>query len=86
MPRKRSWSSKSQTKTKKKKAGYLQSVALDFKLLGVGAEPGTFGSRVQHSDHSAQVLICIATRRHMYCSSTNQCLQTLTTEKKRFAF
>ena len=27
-----------------KKAGYLQSVALDFKLLGVGPEPGTFGA------------------------------------------
>ena len=26
-----------------KKAGYLQSVALDFKLLGVGPELGTFG-------------------------------------------
>ena len=26
--------------------------------------------------------ICVATRRHTYCSSTNQCLQTLTTEKK----
>ena len=36
----------------KKKAGYLQSVALDFKLLGVGPELGTFGPRVQRSDHS----------------------------------
>ena len=36
-----------------KKAGYLQSVALDLKLLGVGPELGTVGSRVQRSDHSA---------------------------------
>ena len=43
MPRKRIRGLKSQTKTKKKKAGYLQSVALDFKLLGVGPEVGTFG-------------------------------------------
>ena len=35
-----------------KKAGDLQSVALDFKLLGVGPELGTSGSRVQRSDHS----------------------------------
>ena len=27
------------------------------------------------------MLICVATRRHAYCSSTNQCLQILTTEK-----
>ena len=46
MPRKRIWSSKWQTKTKKKKAGDLQSGALDFKLLGVGPELGTFRSRV----------------------------------------
>ena len=39
-------------KDEEKKAGYLLSVALDFKLLGVGPEPGTFGSRVQRSDHS----------------------------------
>ena len=39
-------------KDKEKKAGYLQSVALDFKLLGVGLELGTFGYRVQRSDHS----------------------------------
>ena len=39
-------------KDKEKKAGYLQSVALDFKLLGVGPELGTFGFRVQRSDHS----------------------------------
>ena len=35
-----SWSGKQR---KKKKAGYLQIVALDFKLLGVGLELGTFG-------------------------------------------
>ena len=34
-------------------------------------------------DHAAKVLICVATQRHTYCSSTNQCLQTLTTEKKK---
>ena len=28
------------------------------------------------------MLICVATRRHAYCSSTNQCLQILTPEKK----
>ena len=39
-------------KDDEKKTGYLQSVALDFKLLGVGPELGTFGSRVQRSDHS----------------------------------
>ena len=39
-------------KDEEKKAGYLQSVALDFKLLGVGPELGTFGSRVQRSGHS----------------------------------
>ena len=36
-------------KDKEKKDGYLQSVALDFKLLGVGLELGTFGYRVQRS-------------------------------------
>ena len=39
-------------KDEEKKAGSLQSVALDFKLLGVGPEPGTHGYRVQRSDHS----------------------------------
>ena len=39
-------------KDEEKKAGDLQSVALYFKLLGVGPEHGTFGSRVQRSDHS----------------------------------
>ena len=34
-----------------KKAGYLQSVALDFKLLEVGPDLGTFGPRVQRCDH-----------------------------------
>ena len=43
----RVWSGK-----QRKKAGYLQSVALDFKLLGAGPELGTSGSRVQRSDHS----------------------------------
>ena len=28
------------------------------------------------------MLICVATRRHAYCSSANQCLQILTPEKK----
>ena len=72
-------------KDKEKKAGYLQSVALDFKVLGVGLELGTFGYRVQRSDHdqAAWVLICVATLRHAYCSSTNQCLQILTPEKKK---
>ena len=54
MPLKRIWSSKWQTKTKKKKAGYQQSVALDFKLLGIRPELGTFGSLVQRSDHSTR--------------------------------
>ena len=49
---------------RKKKAGYLQSVALDFKLLGVGPELGTFGSRVQRSDHSTTPPRCkFASRR-----------------------
>ena len=29
------------------------------------------------------MLICVATRRHAYCSSTNQCLQILTPGKKK---
>ena len=45
-------------KDKEKKAGYLQSVALDFKLLGVGLELGTFGYRVQRSDHSTKPPRC----------------------------
>ena len=36
----------------KEEAGYLQSVALNFKLLGVGLELGTFGYRAQSSNHS----------------------------------
>ena len=36
-------------KDKEKKDGYLQSVVLDFKLLGVGLELGTSGYRVQRS-------------------------------------
>ena len=40
------------SKDEEEKDGYLQSMALDLKLLGVGPELGTFGSRVQHSDHS----------------------------------
>ena len=43
---------------RRKKADYLQSVALDFKLLGVGPELGTFGSRVQRSDHSTKLPRC----------------------------
>ena len=45
-------------KDEEKKAGYLQSVALDFKLLGVGSELGTFGSQVQRSDHSTTLPRC----------------------------
>ena len=39
-------------KDKEKKAGYLQIVALDFKLLGAGLELGIFGYRAQSSNHS----------------------------------
>ena len=39
-------------KDEEKKTGYQQRVALDFKLLGVGPELGTFGSPVLRSDHS----------------------------------
>ena len=39
-------------KDKEKKAGYLQSVALDFKLLGVGDPNSGVGSQVQSSNHS----------------------------------
>ena len=35
-----------------KKTGYLQIVALDFKLLGVGLQLGTLGYRAQSSNHS----------------------------------
>ena len=45
-------------KDKEKKAGYLQSVALDLKLLGVGLELGTFGYRVQRSEHSTKPPRC----------------------------
>ena len=45
-------------KDKEKKAGYLQIVALDFKLLGVGLELGTFGYRTQSSNHSTTPLRC----------------------------
>ena len=40
------------SKDKEKKTGYLQIVALDFNLLGVGLELGTFGHRAQSSNHS----------------------------------
>ena len=46
------------SKDEEKKKGYLQSVALDFKLLGMGSELGTFGFRVQRSDHSTMPPRC----------------------------
>ena len=49
---------KVENKDEETKAGYLQSVALDFKLLGVGPKLGTFGSRVQDSDHSTTTTRC----------------------------
>ena len=84
MPRKRIWSSKSQTKTKKKSWLFTER-GLGFQTAGSGTR--TWDFRVSSPAlwplaHAAQVLICVATRRHTYCSSTNQCLKTLTTEKK----
>ena len=53
-------------KDKDKKAGYLQIVALDFKLLGVGLELGTFGYRAQSSNHSTTPPRCyFASRRYV---------------------
>ena len=49
------WSGKQR---KRKKAGYLQIVALDFKLLGVWLELGTFGYRAQSSNHSTTPPMC----------------------------
>ena len=78
MPRKRNWVWNSK---QRKKAGYLQSVALDLKLLGAGPEQGTSGSRVQRSDHSTTLEVLIVP--DAYCSSTNQRLQISITGKKQ---
>ena len=46
---------------RQRKNGYLQSVALDFKMLGAGPELGTFGYRVQPSNPRPRSRLMVAT-------------------------
>ena len=70
----------------KKRSWLFTERGLGFQTAGSGTRTRDFrvsSTALWPLDHAAQVLICVATRRHTYCSSTNQCLQTLTTEQKK---